>query len=83
MGIQDTVTDNVPRTEYPGSTTAIGRRLDVDGTGCETAVDGDDGARRRGRERREGSEGRTEGRPGESGEDETSGRLGRSSQVTG
>ena len=43
MGIQDTVTDNVPRTEHSGSTTAIDRRLDVDGTGCETAVDGDDG----------------------------------------
>jgi hypothetical protein len=47
MGIHDTVTDDVPRMGHPGSTTRDGRRLDVDGTGCEAAVDGDDGARRR------------------------------------
>jgi hypothetical protein len=49
MGIQNIVTDDVPRMGHPdpGSTTRDGRRLDVDGTGCEAAVDGDDGARRR------------------------------------
>jgi hypothetical protein len=47
MGIQDTVTDDVPRMGHPGSTACDDRRLDVDGTGCEAADDGDDGARRR------------------------------------
>src|SRR5690349_18073386 len=49
MGIQNIVTDDMPRMGHPdpGSTTRDGRRLDVDGTGCEAAVDGDDGARRR------------------------------------
>jgi hypothetical protein len=78
MGIQDTVTDDVPRTEHPGSTTADGRRLDVDGTRCEAAVDGD-GARPRGIR---GENRRATGR-GRSGEDEMSGRLGRSGRVTG
>jgi hypothetical protein len=32
MGIQDTVTDDVPRMGHPGSTARNGRRLDVDGT---------------------------------------------------
>jgi hypothetical protein len=44
MGIQDIVTDDVPRMGHPGSTARDDRRLDVDGTGCEAA---DDGARRR------------------------------------
>ena len=53
MGIQDIVTDDVPRMGHPGSTARDDRRLDVDGTGCEAAS-------RLGGEHREG----TEGRPG-------------------
>jgi hypothetical protein len=44
MGIQDIVTDDVPRMGHLGSTVRDDRRLDVDRTGCEAA---DDGARRR------------------------------------
>jgi hypothetical protein len=72
MGIQDTVTDDVSRMEHPGSTATDGRRLDVDGTRCEAAVDGARPRAPRGirRENR-----RVTGR-GRSGENETSGRLG-------
>jgi hypothetical protein len=61
MGIQDIVTDDVPRMGHPGSTARDGRRLDVDGTGCEAAVDGDDGARRRAPRGNRGETGRNRG----------------------
>jgi hypothetical protein len=84
LGNGDTVTDDVPRTEHPGSTAADGQHLDVDGSWVPLclveAVRGVDGRRSTGRRSEAASARDPRGEPrGDraraSGGDETRGRL--------